>query len=121
MVPILALTSSVAWAVFFASSFTSFATTANPLPASPARAASIVAFKASRLVCCAIEVMTLSTSPIWAEDSPSLETAVVVVSATFTADVAILAASDAFLAISRMLALISSPPVATLRRFWLTC
>lgn len=30
---------------------TSSATTANPLPCSPARAASILAFKANRLVC----------------------------------------------------------------------
>ena len=61
--------SSVAFAVSCASSFTSFATTANPLPASPARAASIVALSASRLVCSAIEVMTLTTLPISAEDS----------------------------------------------------
>ncbi len=55
------LISSVAFAVCFASSFTSFATTAKPFPASPALAASIAAFKARRLVCCAIEVMTLIT------------------------------------------------------------
>jgi len=42
--------SSVAVAVCEASAFTSPATTANPLPASPARAASIVALSASRLV-----------------------------------------------------------------------
>ncbi|EDP62983.1 hypothetical protein BAL199_19061 [alpha proteobacterium BAL199] len=39
---------------WFASDFTSEATTAKPLPASPARAASMVAFSASRLVCSAI-------------------------------------------------------------------
>jgi len=43
--------SSVARAVCDASDFTSCATTAKPRPASPARAASIVAFSASRLVC----------------------------------------------------------------------
>ena len=43
--------SAVALAVCAASVFTSPATTAKPLPASPARAASIVAFSASRLVC----------------------------------------------------------------------
>ena len=43
--------SSVAVAVCPASVLTSKATTAKPLPASPARAASIVAFKASKLVC----------------------------------------------------------------------
>ncbi len=37
-----------------ASFLTSSATTANPLPCSPALAASIAAFSASRLVCCAI-------------------------------------------------------------------
>ena len=46
--------SSVARAVSCASSFTSLATTAKPLPASPARAASIVAFSASRFVCSAM-------------------------------------------------------------------
>jgi hypothetical protein len=40
------------------------ATTAKPLPASPARAASIVAFSASRLVCAAISEIRVTTSPI---------------------------------------------------------
>ena len=40
--------------VWPASDFTSEATTANPRPASPARAASMVALSASRLVCEAI-------------------------------------------------------------------
>ena len=43
--------SSVARAVWLARLFTSCATTAKPRPASPARAASIVALSASRLVC----------------------------------------------------------------------
>src|SRR5437879_6789368 len=43
--------SSVALAVWAASALTSEATTAKPRPASPARAASMVAFSASRLVC----------------------------------------------------------------------
>ena len=43
--------SSVAFAVWLARLFTSEATTANPRPASPARAASMVALSASRLVC----------------------------------------------------------------------
>ena len=42
--------SSVARAVWLASDFTSLATTAKPLPSSPARAASMVALSASRLV-----------------------------------------------------------------------
>ncbi len=71
--------SSVALAVSLASSFTSLATTAKPLPASPARAASIVAFSASRLVCWAIDVITLMTLPMSALLSPSLATVVLVV------------------------------------------
>jgi hypothetical protein len=43
--------SPVAFAVCSAKAFTSDATTAKPRPASPARAASIVALSASRLVC----------------------------------------------------------------------
>ena len=45
---------SVALRVSSDSCFTSEATTAKPLPASPARAASIVALSASRMVCLAI-------------------------------------------------------------------
>ena len=56
--------SSVAFAVWLASDLTSDATTAKPRPASPARAASMVAFSASRLVCSAIAVISLTTSPI---------------------------------------------------------
>ena len=57
--------SSVALAVWLASAFTSEATTANPRPDSPARAASMVAFNASRFVCAAIEWINLTTSPIF--------------------------------------------------------
>ena len=58
---------SVALPVWLASAFTSEATTAKPLPASPARAASIVAFKASKFVCPAMSWMSSTTSPIfWA-------------------------------------------------------
>ncbi len=42
----------------------SSATTANPLPASPALAASIAAFKAKRLVCSVIELMVSTILPI---------------------------------------------------------
>ncbi len=56
--------SSVALAVWLASDFTSDATTAKPRPASPARAASMVAFSARRLVCSAIALISLTTSPI---------------------------------------------------------
>ena len=76
---------------------------------------------ASRLVCWAMEVITLMTLPISALLSPSLATVALVVSATLTAAVATLAASLAFLAISLMLAVISSAPVATVWTFLLTC
>src|SRR5436190_6343278 len=105
--------SSVARAVSLASSLTSWATTAKPLPASPARAASIVALRARRFVCSAIEVMTLITLPMSALLWPNRAIVVLVASATDTAVVATREASQAFLAISRMLALISSRPVAT--------
>ena len=105
--------SSVAFAVSCASSLTSLATTAKPLPASPARAASIVAFRASRFVCSAMQVITFTTLPISAEDSPSLATVAVVVSAAATALAATSLASAAFEAISRIEAPISSAPAAT--------
>ena len=57
--------SSVALAVWLARFLTSDATMAKPLPASPARAASIVAFSASRLVWLAMSLIRLTTSPIF--------------------------------------------------------
>jgi hypothetical protein len=57
--------SSVASAVCTASAFTSAATTAKPLPASPARTASIVALSARRLVCPAMARISLTTSPVF--------------------------------------------------------
>jgi hypothetical protein len=57
--------SSVALAVCTASDLTSEATTAKPLPASPARAASMVALSARRLVCPAMARINLITSPIF--------------------------------------------------------
>ena len=57
--------SSVAFAVWLASAFTSEATTAKPRPDSPARAASMVALSASRLVWAAIEWISFTTSPIF--------------------------------------------------------
>ena len=66
--------SSVAFAVCTASDLTSEATTANPRPASPARAASMVALSASRLVCSAMARMSLTTSPIFCalSESPAI-------------------------------------------------
>ena len=49
---------------------TSSATTAKPRPCSPARAASIAAFRASRLVCSAMPVMVSTIPPIRSERSP---------------------------------------------------
>ena len=105
--------SSVALAVSWASSLTSLATTAKPLPASPARAASMVAFSASRLVCSAMLVITFTTLPISADESPSLATVAVVVSAAVTARAATSLASAALTAISRIDAPICSAPAAT--------
>jgi hypothetical protein len=68
---ILPLISSVAAAVCLASALISMATTANPLPAEPARAASIVAFSASRLVCEEIPLRVSVIVPIWAAAVPS--------------------------------------------------
>ncbi|MPM99045.1 hypothetical protein SDC9_146235 [bioreactor metagenome] len=45
----------------------SSATTANPLPASPALAASIAAFRANKLVCSAMEAITSLACPILIE------------------------------------------------------
>ena len=53
---------------------TSSATTANPRPYSPARAASIVAFSASRLVCCATWVITSTILEISWVFSPKAKT-----------------------------------------------
>src|SRR5688500_20205552 len=56
--------SSVALAVWLARFFTSEATTAKPLPASPARAASMVALRASRFVWLAMSLISFTTSPM---------------------------------------------------------
>ncbi len=63
--------SSAACVLWRANSLISFATTANPLPASPADAASMWAFNASIFVLSAIFLMTSVTSPIWLAASPS--------------------------------------------------
>ena len=62
--PICWLISSVALAVCAASSLTSAATTAKPRPASPARAASIVALSARRFVWLAMLEISPTTSPM---------------------------------------------------------
>ena len=50
---------------------TSSATTAKPRPCSPARAASMAAFKANRLVCSAMPVMASTMPPICSDFAPS--------------------------------------------------
>ena len=76
--------SPVACEVWLASSLTSEATTANPLPASPARAASMVAFSASRLVCDAILEINSTTEPMCLAASSSERIAWLVRSASLT-------------------------------------
>jgi hypothetical protein len=58
---VLSLISASALVVCAASALTSWATTAKPRPASPARAASIVALSASKLVWLAIAVINAAT------------------------------------------------------------
>ena len=83
--------SSVALAVWVASAFTSEATTAKPLPASPARAASMVAFSARRLVWPAMAVISFTTSPIFSAAPVRPCTIVSVRPASLTAWAAMLA------------------------------
>ena len=82
--------SSVALAVWLASVFTSEATTAKPRPASPARAASIVALSASRLVCSAMSLISRTTVPIFSVAALRLSTSVLVAFACSVASLAIL-------------------------------
>ena len=105
--------SSVAFAVWLARDFTSDATTAKPLPASPARAASIVALSARRLVCSAMPVMILTTETISWDDVPSCWRIASASPETRTARPATSAALEVLRAISEMEAPISSAPAET--------
>jgi hypothetical protein len=105
--------SSVARAVSCASSLTSSATTAKPLPASPARAASIVALSASRLVCSAIDGDRLDDVADLRRRLAELATVVFVTAASVTASLATCAASFALRAISWIEEPISSPAAET--------
>jgi len=75
------------------SAFTSEATTAKPRPASPARAASMVALSASRLVWPAMVLMSSTTSPMRAAAFDNSPTRSLVVRACSTASLAIRADS----------------------------
>ena len=121
MAPILAPMSAAAFAVWVASAFTSWATIEKPRPASPARAASIVAFKARRLVCAATPVMRPITSPISLPSRPRSATVWFAASAWPTAR---LASSEDWLALAPIAAIVSasSPPAAaTAETVWLVC
>ena len=67
--PTLAPMDSEAALVSAASSWTFFATMANPLPCSPALAASMEAFRARRLVCLAIRCISFDIFSISRKDS----------------------------------------------------
>ncbi|MNT31454.1 hypothetical protein D3C72_1672880 [compost metagenome] len=77
--------SCVARAVWSDRLFTSEATTAKPLPASPARAASMVAFRASSLVWPAMSLIRVTTLPIFCAASARVRMASLVRSASVTA------------------------------------
>jgi hypothetical protein len=72
---------------------TSDATTAKPRPASPARAASIVAFSASRLVWPAMVLISSTTSPMRAAAFDNSTTRALVCCAWPTASLAMRAES----------------------------
>ena len=83
-----AVMSWVALAVWVARFLTSHATTAKPLPCSPARAASIVALSASRLVWPAMLEISSTTSLIFCAASAKPWTVASVCSAWLTASLA---------------------------------
>ncbi|MCB0184630.1 MAG: hypothetical protein KDE31_10210 [Caldilineaceae bacterium] len=111
--PTLPRISSVAVDVCLARSLTSPATTAKPFPASPARAASIVAFSASRLVCSAIELITSTTLPISADESPRARTMPVTCADSSTASALTFWTSVVLIVISLIEAVICSIATAT--------
>ena len=115
--PILPVISSVALAVWLARPFTSLATTAKPLPASPARAASIVAFSASRLVCAAMLLISATISPMPVTLPDSFWISSVVRLASSSARLATACERSTWLAISRTEAASSSVAEATVCTF----
>jgi len=113
--------SSVAFPVCVARPLTSWATTAKPRPASPARAASIVALSASRLVCAAMLLIRSLTSPISSTDAERLSTASVIAFASPVAWLAIVAELATRAAMCSMDCAISSAAVATIPTFVVAC
>ena len=107
------LTRPVARAVSAASDLTSPATTVKPSPASPARAASMVALRASRWVCPAMDWISSTTRSTRWDDSPSAETDALARTAWLDASTATRDASDACTATSRIVAPSCSVAAAT--------
>jgi len=113
--------SSVALPVWLARFLTSEATTAKPLPASPARAASIVALSASRLVCSAMSLISVSTLPIRSAASTRLWTVWSVASALSTARLLVRETCSTWVAISLTDIAISSDAAATVATLAVAC
>ena len=113
--------SSVALPVWVARCLTSLATTAKPLPASPALAASMVAFKAKRLVWLAMSLIKLTTSPILAAASTRPRTNSSVFWASSAALAAIWLACPTCEAISRLEADNSSEAAETVSTLAAAC
>ena len=93
----------------------------KPRPASPARAASIVALRASRFVCAAMLLMRSLTSPISSTDAERLSTASVIAFASLVAWLAIVAEFATRVAICSIDWAISSAAVATIPTFVVAC
>src|SRR3989339_869271 len=110
---ICSLISWVEAAVCLARSLISLATTAKPFPASTALAASMVAFKARRLVCSEMSVMVSVTLPMAWATFPRRTICSPADLDWFTALSVMVFAVSVFFAISLMVAVISSTAVTT--------
>ncbi len=115
------LMSSVAEAVCRASSLISPATTAKPLPADPARAASMVALSASRFVWAEMSLIASVTWPISCAAWPSFRICAVMVWASEAAFSLMARARALLAAMSPTVALICSVALATEERLPVDC